>query len=504
MTEHSQTCPATLAEALPLQARTRPDAVLFEATGADGTETRLTYAEAHRQVEALAARLAALGVASGDRVAVRLPKTVEAMLLFFAVLRAGAVYVPINPDFTAREAEVLISDSEPALVVDNDGIETGALRRASFGTGRGDDLVSVAPGPAPAMPGADDGAVMLFTSGTTGRPKGAPLTHANMLTNMLALSSAWKIGPKDRLLHVLPVFHAHGLFLGIMMPALRGSTIRMLTKFTAEEAVAHLPGCTMLMAVPAIYTRLLDHPGFTREVCAGLRLATSGSAPLSPEVFEALKARMGMPVVERYGATETCIIATNPIDGTARVGSVGRPLSCVDLRIAGEDGAVLSQGEVGRVQVRGPSILTHYWNKPDRGTDWTDDGWFDTGDMGQVDADGFLWLVGRKKDLIISGGFNVYPREVEIELESLDGVAEAVVFGVPHPDFGEGVMAAVRPEKDRVVDVSRLEALLGEGLAKYKRPKRILVMEDFPRNQMGKVLKAELRQTHADTFATVK
>ena len=345
---------------------------------------------------------------------------------------------------------------------------------------------------------------MLFTSGTTGRPKGAPLTHENLLSNVSALAEAWGISHKDRLLHVLPVFHGHGLFLGIAMMIVRGATVRLLPKFEAEATIRHLPETTVFMAVPAIYTRLLEHNDFTQKICLSLRLATSGSAPLSPEVFEALRLRIGIPVVERYGLTETCILTTNPIDGSARVGSVGLPLSCVDLRITDDENVVLEYGHAGRVQVRGPSVIEGYWRRPERKDDWTADGWFDTGDLGQRDKDGYLWLVGRKKDLIITGGFNVYPREIEIELEALDGVAEAVVFGVPHPDFGEGVMAGVRPEVGRVVDLEALEEALSEKLAKYKRPKKIVILEDFPRNQMGKVLKTDLRENYANEFAKTR
>ena len=508
MTRSAPATPGTVPEALAIQARLQPDAIAFVEVGQDGADRVLKYAETHDRIENLAARLVGAGVKGGDRVAVRLPKSVDALLLFFAVLRVGAIYVPINPDFTDREAGVLIEDSDPVLAIDNSEgglpLSSGKVRQMQFGTGSDTDLCLQPQGALPEGPSAHDGAVMLFTSGTTGRPKGAPLTHANLLSNMLSLAEVWKITPHDRLLHVLPVFHAHGLFLGIVMPLAMGASVRVMAKFDAAETIRHLPGCTIFMAVPAIYTRLLDNPNFTPAVCGSLRLATSGSAPLSPEVFEALRTRMGLRVVERYGTTETSILATNPIDGGARVGSVGRPLSCVEMQIVGEDSTPLGQGEVGRVQVRGPSVLTSYWKRPDTSGDWTADGWFDTGDMGQMDEDGFLWLVGRKKDLIISGGFNVYPREIEIELETLDGVAEAVVFGVPHPDFGEGVVAAVRSEPGRKLDVSTLQSALGDGLAKYKRPKQIVVLDDFPRNQLGKVLKGDLRQTYADAFSVAR
>lgn len=479
------------------------DAALILPARGDAAERIYTFSDCARLMDRYARALVFCGVGRGDRVAVRLPKSPEAILLFLAVTRVGAIYVPINPDFTAREAQVLIEDSAPKLVVDNQpgGIETLAdLQIVRFGTGSAEDLDAVEAGdPLPEI-GPDDGAVMLFTSGTTGRPKGAPLTHRNLMVNLTALAETWAFSAEDRLLHVLPVFHGHGLFLGIAMPIVCGASIMLLPKFDAEDVIRLMPQASVFMAVPAIYTRLLDQPEFGRECCRSLRLATSGSAPLSPELFNELQERMGLTVVERYGLTETCILTSNPIDGTARVGSVGRPLPCIELRIADGEVVEVPTGAVGRVQVKGSCIIESYWRRPEAGDDWTADGWFETGDMGRLDEEGFLWLVGRKKDLIISGGFNVYPREVEIQIEAQAGVSEAVVFGVPHPDFGEGVMAAVKLEADAALDTASIEAGLAEALSKYKRPKRIVLVDEFPRNAMGKVLKTELRRLYADSF----
>ncbi|MGQ3676048.1 AMP-binding protein [Xanthobacter sp. TB0139] len=501
------TIPATLPDALSLHATQRPDDAFLISPATSGEAERiLTFGACAQQMEHHARALVSLGVRSGDRVAVRLPKSPEAILLFLAITRTGATYVPINPDFTPREAQVLIEDSQPVLVIDNDEAARSALaqqniKAMAFGTGTADDIATLeADDPLPQI-GADDRAVMLFTSGTTGRPKGAPLTHANLLTNVASLASAWGFTQADRLLHVLPVFHGHGLFLGVTMPVLVGASVILLPKFDAAETIRLLPQASVFMAVPAIYTRLLDRPEFTTEACRTLRLSTSGSAALSPELFRELQQRMGLSVVERYGLTETCILTSNPIDGSARVGSVGRPLSCVELQIAGENDEPLPTNSVGRVLVRGGSIIDHYWQRPDRGKDWTANGWFRTGDMGRIDDDGFVWLVGREKDLIITGGYNVYPREVEIQIETQPGVAEAVVFGVPHPDFGEGVMAAIKPEPGATLDLAGIEEGIAAGLSKYKRPKRLVVVEEFPRNAMGKVLKTELRRIHADTFA---
>ncbi|MGE4371331.1 MAG: AMP-binding protein [Xanthobacter sp.] len=504
-----ETTPATLPAALGFHAARRPDDAFLISPASHGEAERiLSFSACARQMTRYAHALVSLGVSRGDRVAVRLTKSPDAILLFLAITRVGATYVPINPDFTAREAQVLIEDSQPVLVIDNDEATRSALaqqkiRAMAFGTGTADDLAAIEADAALPQIDANDHAVMLFTSGTTGRPKGAPLTHANLLTNVASLASAWGFTQDDRLLHVLPVFHGHGLFLGVTMPVLVGASVILLPKFDAAETIRLMPQASVFMAVPAIYTRLLDRPEFTVETCRSLRLSTSGSAALSPELFRELQQRMGLTVVERYGLTETCILTSNPIDGSARVGSVGRPLSCVELQIAGENDEPLPANSVGRVQVRGGSIIDHYWQRPDRGQDWTAEGWFRTGDMGRIDDDGFVWLVGREKDLIITGGYNVYPREVEIQIETWPGVAEAVVFGVPHPDFGEGVMAAIKPEPGATLDLAGIEEGIAAGLSKYKRPKRIVVVEEFPRNAMGKVLKTELRRIHADAFAKV-
>lgn len=494
----------TLAALFDTHAALRPDAPAFIEFDEAGNKTQITYGGGKLIVDEIAMALVAAGLQPGGRVAVRLPKSARNILLFFAVARAGGIYVPINPDFTDREAGVLIEDSEPLLLIDNRNAEVekdgGNWTRFRFGTGGSDDLMSLGVAELPQLPRPDQGALMLFTSGTTGRPKGAMLTHENLLSNVAALSEAWGITDADRLLHVLPVYHGHGLYLGVVMPLLRGASIIFLSKFEAKRVMELMPEATMFMAVPAIWTRLLDQPEFGKETSRNLRLATSGSAPLSPEVFDALYARIGMKVIERYGMTETCMLTTNPIDGGARVGSVGKPLSCIELRIIDDEASEQPVGSVGKVQVRGTSIIAEYWRRPDKKDDWTADGWFDTGDLGRLDEDGYLWLVGRSKDLIITGGYNVYPREVEIQIEAFPGVAEAVVFGIPHPDFGEGVMAAVKVEEGGQVDVATLSDFLAESLAKYKQPKKIVLCSEFPRNQLGKVLKTELRQQYERSF----
>ncbi|MES1950522.1 putative malonyl-CoA synthase [Salinisphaera sp. S4-8] len=488
----------------------QPDApaLCFHAHRQDCAEAWITYAQADARVRQIAAALRYHGIARGDRVAVRLDKSAQGLLLFMGVLRAGAIYVPVNPSFTAREANVLLQESTPALLIDNDAqalnLEDAIrLRTLSYDDGASTDLLN-----APAMdidsvdePESADYAAMLFTSGTTGRPKGAPLTHANLMANLDSLATVWQIGPSDRVLHVLPVFHAHGLFVAAAMPLLRGASVIVTETFDAAQTVQLLPEATVFMAVPAIYTRLLAQPEFGPQACRNLRLATSGSAPLSPEMFTALEQRMGLKVVERYGLTETSILTSNPIDGTATVGSVGKPLSIVELRITDAQGNAVANGEVGSLQVRSPATISHYWNRPELKDEWTADGFFDTGDMGRIDKDGFVWLVGRKKELIISGGYNVYPREVENVLETVPGVDEAVVLGVPHPDFGEGVLAAIRRTAGEPVTEDTIKQHVIRDLTSYKRPKAIVFVDDFPRNAMGKVMKKTLQQTYRDIFS---
>ncbi|GAB3673524.1 AMP-binding protein [Salinisphaera aquimarina] len=500
----------TLSQALAHHAATRPDApaLSFHPANDEAGSDWMTFGEANAQVSAIAAALRQHGVASGDRVAVRLGKSAVGLLLFLGVLRAGAIYVPVNPKFTSRETGILLEDATPSLLIDNKSAELDdavreKVRVLGFRNGESDDLMNSgrATGAVAEEPGSNDYAAMLFTSGTTGRPKGAPLTHGNLMSNIGALGAVWGISPGDRVLHVLPVFHAHGLFIAAALPLAHGASVIVTENFDAAQTIRLLPEATVFMAVPAIYTRLVQREDFNQAACRHLRLATSGSAPLSPELFQTLRDRMGIYVVERYGLTETSILTTNPIDGSARVGSVGKPLPTVELRIADETGAALPPGEVGQLHARTPSTIRGYWNRPELGDEWSEDGFFDTGDMGRIDEDGFVWLVGRKKELIISGGYNVYPREVENVLETVPGVDEAAVLGVPHPDFGEGVVAAIKCDPAHPVSREEIDKLTARDLTSYKRPKAVVFLEEFPRNAMGKVMKNELRQIYATIFS---
>ena len=450
--------------------RPAPDTVLLETL--DGTT--LTYGEADRRTAALAHGLVAAGVEKGDRVALQVEKSVDAVLLYLACLRAGAALLPLNPAYTTDEVRYFLDDAEPALVLDETGL---AALVAAGGPGTFDD---VAVGP-------DDLAALLYTSGTTGRPKGAMLSHRNLATNAEVLASVWGFRAGDVLLHALPVFHVHGLFVALHCVLARGTSMVFLPRFDPETVFAALPRCTVFMGVPTYYTRLLDDPRLDREACARRRLFVSGSAPLLASTHEAFRDRTGHAIVERYGMTETAIIASTPLDGERRPGTVGLPLPGVDVRIAADE----------VVEVRGPNVFAGYWRRPDLATtEFTADGWFRTGDLGRFDPDGYLRLVGRAKDLVISGGLNVYPSEVEDVVDGLDGVLESAVIGVPDPDLGEQVVAVVVAEAGRTLDPDVVRAGARERLAGYKVPKRVEVVDALPRNAMGKVEKAELRRRY--------
>ena len=443
----------------------------------------LSYAELLTRSGGVATALATRGLKAGDRMVVQTGKSVEALLLYLAAVRAGIVYVPLNPGYTRAELDYFLADAEPALFVD----EAELARLASAPSAAVDE---------PALSG-DDLAAILYTSGTTGRSKGAMLSQGNLASNAATLIREWRFTSADRLIHALPVFHVHGLFVATHCVLGSGASMLWLPGFDADAILAALPEASVLMGVPTFYTRLLGRAELTPERCANMRLFVSGSAPLSAETHREWEARTGHRILERYGMTETGMLSSNPYDGERRAGSVGPPLPGVDIRIAAPDG----EG-VGGIEARGPNVTRGYWRQPEKTAEaFTADGWFVTGDLGRFDRDGYLWIVGRAKDLIISGGFNVYPAEVEAAIEGLDGVAEAAVVGAPHPDLGEGVVAVLVPRPGAALDPQAIGDALREVLAAYKRPKLVLVREALPRNAMGKVEKAALRRELAGVFA---
>ncbi|HKX80595.1 MAG TPA: AMP-binding protein [Novosphingobium sp.] len=468
-------------------------------------ERRWTYAEIDRQAARLAARLAGLGVAPGERVLVQTDKSVEALILYFAVVRTGAIYLPLNIDYTEAEIAYFAADATPVLAVCNDNatalfarISGGAIEVATLDRLFA-SLTDEEAAPAPRQP--DDIAAILYTSGTTGKPKGAMLTNANLVSNGETLIRFWKFTPEDRLIHALPIFHVHGLFVAVHCIQFSGASMKFMAKFDSGVVIDEMARSTVLMGVPTFYTRLLGDERFTREATARMRLFISGSAPLSADVHRAFEQATGHRVLERYGMTETGMITSNPYDGERRAGYVGPPLPGVAVRVAEfESGAQVARGEVGIVEVKGPNVFKGYWRNPEKtASEFRPDGYFITGDMGLIDDRGYVQLVGREKDLIITGGLNVYPAEVEALLDDRADVAEAAVIGVPHPDFGEAVVAVVQPSG--AFDPDAVREAMRKDLAGFKVPKRIIALDALPRNTMGKIQKKLLREQYADLFA---
>jgi malonyl-CoA/methylmalonyl-CoA synthetase len=466
------------------------------------------------------------GVAA--RVAVQVEKSPEALMLYLATLRAGLVYVPLNTAYQRAEVEYFLNDAQPAVVVCTPARaqEIEPLARAAgvqhvltLGERRdGTLLAAAAPFPdafATVQRDADDLAAILYTSGTTGRSKGAMLTHGNLASNALVLDEFWgfkeerEAGGHDVLLHALPLFHVHGLFVASHAALLAGATMLFLPKFDVRQVLERLPRSTVFMGVPTYYTRLLAEPRFDRHVCRNMRLFISGSAPLLAETFNEFRKRTGHTILERYGMSETLMLVSNPYFGTPRdrlAGTVGVPLPGVEVRVVKEGNAPCAIGEIGDVQVRGPNVFKGYWRMPEKTREeFTEDGWFKTGDVGAFGGpgkpDNYLTLVGRSKDLIISGGYNVYPKEIESYIDEMAGVAESAVIGLPHPDFGEAVAAVIVARPGATVDAAQVIAALKDKIANYKVPKRVWIVDELPRNAMGKVQKNVLRDRYAGAFA---
>ena len=469
-------------------------------------DARLSYAELRRATCRYANALVALGVEPGDRVTVQVEKSIANVLLYLATLKTGAVYQPLNPAYTNTETDYFIDDAEPKVIVCDPSRErdikslAGHHKIASVVTldSKGDgslaDIVRAMDGCHETVAREPNGlAGLLYTSGTTGRSKGAMITHGNLISNARTLVKLWGCRDGDVLLHALPIFHVHGLFVALNTAFLSGSEIIWLDRFDAGEVIAALPQATIMMGVPTFYRRLLDSEDFTRETCRDMRLFISGSAPLPAETHREFSVRTGHTILERYGMTETGMIASNPLDGARVAGTVGFALPGVSLRIAG--------AQPGVIEVNGPNVFSGYWRSPEKtAEEFTADGYFMTGDIGTMDADGRVSIVGRAKDVIISGGFNIYPKEIEDAIGAISGVAESAVIGVPHPDFGEGVIAAVTAAGPLASEAEMI-ASLATHLARFKVPKRIFVVDELPRNAMGKVQKAELRRRYRTAFS---
>lgn len=463
------------------QALDRPALIDVAGTGPDFSELDLLAA-------GVAAALKARGVKRGDRVMAQIGKSVEAVALYLACLRMGAIFVPLNTAYTASEVAYFVEDSEPALFVSDDVV--ASLRAEAEAAQPDPEIAEMAP---------DEIAAILYTSGTTGRSKGAMLSHGNLLSNARALNALWGISGGDVLIHALPVFHVHGLFIALNSMFLSAATSLFLPRFDPAEARALMPRATILMGVPTFYTRLLADPEFGRGTLGTMRVFISGSAPLLAETHKAFEARTGQRILERYGMTEAGVIASNPLDGDRIAGTVGFPLAGVELRIADEAGTALRADETGTVEIRGPGVFKGYWRKPEKtAEDIRPDGWFITGDVGTVDREGRLTIVGRAKDLIIAGGYNIYPKEIESVIDAVPGVIESAVIGVPHTDLGEGVVAVIAGNAE---SEAAIRAVVETELARFKHPRAYIFVADLPRNAMGKVQKAGLRETCRDVFS---
>ncbi len=459
--------------------------------------------------------LASLKLPAGARVAAQVEKSPEALMLYLATVRAGFVYLPLNTAYRAAEIGYFIDNASPSVVVCTPG-NFGWVTQIAFKSGvdhvftldeprdgrNSGSLLSRAVHFADEFDtvqrDADDLAAILYTSGTTGRSKGAMLTHGNLASNIKVLHDAWQWQPGDVLLHALPLFHIHGLFVAAHGALYSGSKTIFLSKFDSAEVIRQLPRSTVFMGVPTYYVRLLSDPAFTRECSSKIRLFVSGSAPLLTETFTQFAERTGHTILERYGMSETAMLTSNPYDGERRAGTVGPALPGVSVRVVDSAGQPCASGEIGDIQVKGPNVFKGYWQMPEKtAEEFTADGYFRTGDVGRFDADGYLSIVGRSKDLIISGGYNVYPKEIESVIDEMDGVLESAVIGVPHPDFGEAVTAVVVPRGGATVAESDIIAALKSKIANFKVPKRVHVVDELPRNTMGKVQKNLLRERFA-------
>ena len=467
-----------------------------------------TWNDLDRATAKIANLLRKLNLPENSRIAVQVEKSPEALMLYLATIRAGYVYLPLNTAYRAAEMAYFIDNAQPAVVVCSPQ-HFGWVSQIAFGSGvshvftLGDDRTGSLLARAALQSNsfdtvekeADDLAAILYTSGTTGRSKGAMLSHHNLASNAETLHEFWHWQPGDVLLHALPLFHVHGLFVASHGALLNGSKMIFLPKFDATEVMKHLPRSTVFMGVPTYYVRLLAEPAFGKETCTHMRLFVSGSAPLLTETFNEFTRRTSHTILERYGMSETTMLVSNPYFGERIGGTVGIPLPGVSVRVVKSDGTPCAVDEIGDIQVKGPNVFSGYWRMPEKNAEeFTHDGYFKTGDVGKFDAKGYLSIVGRSKDLIISGGYNVYPKEIESFIDEMEGVVESAVIGVPHPDFGEAVTAVVVVKPDATLSEADIIGLLKSRIANFKVPKRIHFVDDLPRNTMGKVQKNVLRE----------
>jgi malonyl-CoA/methylmalonyl-CoA synthetase len=479
------------------------------------SEQSLSYADVDRESARLARYLTDLGVETGDRVSVQVEKSPEALWLYLACLRGGFVFHPLNTAYQAGELEFFLRDAEPTVFVcdpagipDNLALATaaGVDHVLSLDANGGGTLIEQSRDCiadfAPVTSERDDLAALLYSSGTTGVPKGIMLTHNNLLANTRSLVGAWGFTDADRLLHALPIFHVHGLFVAIGCVLMSGASMRWLAAYKASTVLDLIPECTVMMGVPTYYTRLLSDQRLSTELCADMRLFISGSAPLLEETFQEFEARTGHCILERYGMSETNMNTSNPLAGARKPGTVGPPLPGVEVRIVDDEGKPAPATEIGNIQVRGENVFLGYWKLPEKtAEDFIDDGWFNTGDKGRIADDGYVSIIGRSKDMVITGGLNVYPKEVELFIDDLPGVSESAVIGVRHADFGEAVVAVVVPDALAALSEAGIIAAVAKELANFKVPKKVIFVDELPRNTMAKVQKNKLREEYQQLFA---
>lgn len=474
----------------------------------------LSYGAFLEMAAQYAGLLSDIGLTPGDRVAVQVGKSPQALALYVACVQAGLVFLPLNTAYTADEVAYFVENSGAGIMLCDERAKSSLSPIAARcgarldtlnadGTGSFVQQAAVFPTMFDTVPRAEtDLAALLYTSGTTGRSKGAMLSQGNLLSNAATLQREWRFTSKDVLLHALPIFHTHGLFVATNITLLAGGQMIFLPKFDLDQMIGDIPRATAMMGVPTFYTRLLSDTRFSKDLTAHMRLFVSGSAPLLAETHLRFEERTGHRILERYGMTETNMNTSNPYDGERRAGTVGFPLPDVELKITdSQTGATLPQGEIGQIEVRGPNVFQGYWQMPEKtAEELREDGFFITGDLGQIDADGYVSIVGRNKDLIISGGYNIYPKEIELLLDEQDGVLESAVIGVPHADFGESVVGVLVPKSDQKLDLEAIKTRISGSLARFKQPQRLVVLPELPRNTMGKVQKNALRAQFASAF----
>ena len=486
-------------------AKARPDkpCLLFE----DGQSA--SYEQLFDQVHRIATVLIERGITPGDRVVSHCEKTQLTLSLYLACLQLGAIYVPLNTAYTSNELDYFLDNAKPRVYVGSAEIEWNKnppivqFTVKNDGSGSLSDAVRRVSTPHKTFAdrSSDDIAAILYTSGTTGRSKGAMLTHGNLLSNAITLNDVWGFREDDVLLHALPIYHVHGLFVAIHCVLMSGSSMIFQQRFDVQDVISEIPNATVLMGVPTFYTRLLASPDFSGDMVGNMRLFISGSAPLTEQTFREFSERTGLAILERYGMSETLMNTSNPLNGERKAGTVGFPLPDVELRIADERGDALKSGEIGAIELKGPNVFKGYWEMPEKtAQEFRDDGYFITGDMGVQDIDGRVSIVGRAKDVVISGGLNVYPAEVETAIGDLPDVADVAVIGAPHPDFGEGVVAVVVSATGNDVETSAVRAQLKNVLAGFKQPQRVETVRELPRNAMGKIQKNALRDRFREVF----